>query len=92
LRLAKMEGAQLAASFPVDLENGLMLVTDTGQVIRVPVDGIRIAGRATAGVTIIRLRGDEKVVSVQRVIEAEDEEAIDGSDDAAPVEDASSAE
>jgi len=92
LRLAKMKGAQLAASFPVDLENGLMLVTDTGQVIRVPVDGIRIAGRATAGVTIIRLRGDEKVVSVQRVIEAEDEEAIDGSDDAAPVEDASSAE
>jgi DNA gyrase subunit A len=75
LRLAKMKGAKLAASFPVESEDGLMMVTDGGQLIRIPIKGIRIAGRATAGVTVIRLRGDEKVVSVQRVIEqSEDEE------------------
>ncbi|PHR57784.1 MAG: DNA gyrase subunit A [Robiginitomaculum sp.] len=80
LRLAKMKDAQLAASFPVEMEDGLMLVTDGGQLIRVPVNGIRIAGRATAGVTIIRLRGDEKVVSVQRVVDAGDDEEEQASD------------
>ncbi|VAW02842.1 DNA gyrase subunit A [hydrothermal vent metagenome] len=74
LKLAKMEDAKLAASFPVNVEDGLMLVTDGGQLIRIPVEGIRIAGRATAGVTIIRLRGDEKVVSVQRVVDSGEEE------------------
>ena len=39
----------LVASFPVDEHDGLMLVTDGGQLIRVPVDGIRVAGRGTQG-------------------------------------------
>lgn len=71
LQLGKMENASLAASFAVTAKDGLMMVTDGGQLIRIPIDGIRIAGRATAGVTIIRLRGDEKVVSVQRVVETD---------------------
>lgn len=75
LRLSKMKDAHLAASFPIADEDGVMLVTDGGQLIRIPVMGVRIAGRATAGVTIIRLRGDEKVVSVQRVIETGDEDS-----------------
>ncbi len=84
LRLSKMQGAHLTASFPVKSEDGIMLVTDGGQLIRIPVEGIRIAGRATAGVTIIRLKGDEKVVSVQRIVETGDDEDDDNTpDDAA---------
>jgi DNA gyrase subunit A len=54
-----------------------MMVTDGGQLIRIPINGIRIAGRATAGVTIIRLRDTETVVSVQRVVDAEDDEEVE---------------
>jgi DNA gyrase subunit A len=80
LRLSKMKGAHLAASFPVEEGDGIMLVTDGGQLIRVPVDGIRIAGRATAGVTIIRLKNDERVVAVQRIVETGEDDAQDTDD------------
>jgi DNA gyrase subunit A len=80
LRLSKMKGAHLAASFPVEDGDGIMLVTDGGQLIRVPVDGIRIAGRATAGVTIIRLKNDERVVAVQRIVETGEDDAQDTDD------------
>ena len=46
------EIGQLVATFPVGNDDQIMLVSDGGQVIRVPVDGIRIASRATKGVTI----------------------------------------
>ncbi|MCF6293307.1 MAG: DNA gyrase subunit A [Robiginitomaculum sp.] len=74
LALGKMKNASLAASFAVEDKDGLMMVTDGGQLIRIPINGIRIAGRATAGVTIIRLRDTETVVSVQRVVDTEDDE------------------
>jgi DNA gyrase subunit A len=48
-----------------------MLVSDGGQVIRVPVGGIRIASRATKGVTIFNTADGEKVVSVERISEPE---------------------
>jgi DNA gyrase subunit A len=62
-------GGRLVASFPVEDTDGVLLVTDAGQLIRVPVDSIRIAGRNTQGVTILRTAGDERVVSVERVVE-----------------------
>ena len=46
----------LVASFPVEEGDQIMLVTDGGQLIRCPVDGIRIAGRATQGVHRLRHR------------------------------------
>ncbi len=61
-------GLQIAA-FPVLPSDQLMLVTSGGQLIRVPVDGIRIAGRATKGVTIFRTSDGDRVVSVDRVSE-----------------------
>ena len=73
----------LVGSFPVEDENQLMLVTNGGQVIRVPVDGIRIVGRSSQGVTIFRTATDEKVVSVERITEpesAEGEEPEDGAE------------
>ncbi len=61
----------LVASFPVEDSDEIMLVTDGGQLIRVPVHGIRIAGRATQGVIVFDTAEQERVVSVDRVGETE---------------------
>jgi len=74
------EEAYLAASFPVDESDDVMMVTNGGQLIRTPVNQIRLAGRATQGVRVIRTNGDEKVVSVERLAEQEDKS--DTSDEA----------
>ncbi|WGD31262.1 DNA gyrase subunit A [Ancylobacter sp. WKF20] len=67
----------LIASFPVDEGDQIMLVTDGGQLIRCPVNGIRIVGRGSQGVIVFDTAEDEKVVSVERVSEDE-AEAEDG--------------
>ncbi len=67
---------KLIASFPVEDQDQIMLVTDAGQLIRCPVDDVRVAGRATQGVTIFRTNADEQVVSVERI-----DESSDGGDD-----------
>ena len=64
----------LVASFPVEESDEIMLVTDGGQLIRVPVSGIRIAGRATQGVIVFDTAEQERVVSVDRIGETEGEE------------------
>ncbi|WP_029356086.1 DNA gyrase subunit A [Bosea sp. 117] len=61
----------LVASFPVEETDQIMLVTDGGQLIRCPVDGIRIVGRGSQGVIVFNTADDEKVVSVERVTEDE---------------------
>lgn len=63
----------LVAAFPVEPGDQLMMVSNGGQVIRVPVTGIRFASRATKGVTVFRTAGGEKVVSVERIPETEQE-------------------
>ncbi len=70
---------KLVASFPVENQDQIMLVTDGGQLIRCPVDDVRVAGRATQGVTIFRTADDEHVVSVEHIGEAggDDQEADD---------------
>lgn len=70
---------KLVASFPVEDQDQIMLVTDGGQLIRCPVDDVRVAGRATQGVTIFRTAADEHVVSVEHIGEAggDDQEADD---------------
>ncbi|CTQ74924.1 DNA gyrase subunit A [Roseibium alexandrii] len=69
----------LIASFPVEDSHQIMLVTDGGQLIRCPVEGIRIAGRATQGVIIFKTAEDEKVVAVEGISEVdEDEELVEG--------------
>ena len=64
----------LVASFPVEHSDQIMLVTDGGQLIRCPVDGIRKAGRSTQGVIVINTADDEHVVSVERLSEDEGDE------------------
>ena len=63
----------LISSFPVEESDQIMLVTDGGQLIRCPVNGIRLAGRSTQGVTVFNTAEGEKVVSVERVSEPEGE-------------------
>jgi DNA gyrase subunit A len=60
---------ELVASFPVKESDEIMLVSDGGQLIRCPVHDIRIAGRATQGVTIFDMAEDEHVVSVEHIPE-----------------------
>jgi DNA gyrase subunit A len=70
----------------------VMLISDAGTVIRIPVEGIRRAGRATQGVIVMRLREGEKVATLAPVVgsdeaevEAEaalDDSAVAGVDDA----------
>jgi DNA gyrase subunit A len=60
---------RLVASFPVEESDQIMLVTDAGQLIRCPVDDVRIAARNTQGVRIFKTEESEKVVSVERVPE-----------------------
>ncbi|WP_415716813.1 DNA gyrase subunit A [Roseibium sp.] len=63
----------LIASFPVEESHQIMLVTDGGQLIRCPVDGIRIAGRATQGVIVFKTAKDEKVVAVEGISEVDED-------------------
>jgi DNA gyrase subunit A len=68
----------LVASFPVAHGDGIMLVTNGGQLIRCPVEGIRVAGRSTQGVTVFKTAPDERVVSVERISEDDAGETGDG--------------
>ncbi|EFO29989.1 DNA gyrase, A subunit [Roseibium sp. TrichSKD4] len=81
----------LVSSFPVEESDQIMLVTNGGQLIRCPVDGIRIAGRATQGVIVFKTADGENVVAVEGISEVDDEEDVDavedggeGGDSAAP--------
>ena len=61
-------------SFPVHDNDEIILVTNAGQMIRCPVNGIRIAGRRTQGVTLFKFEENDRVVSVSRIVaETEDE-------------------
>jgi DNA gyrase subunit A len=69
---------KLVASFPVEESDQIMLVTDAGQLIRCPVDGIRIAGRSTQGVIVFDTAEAERVVSVEHIGEGEESENGNG--------------
>ena len=62
----------VVASFSVEKEDQVMLVTDRGKLIRSPVVDVRIAGRNTQGVTLFKTSDDEKVVSVARLADNDD--------------------
>jgi DNA gyrase subunit A len=69
----KRNGTNVAASFQVREGDDVMLVTDGGRLIRVPVDQVRITGRSAMGVTLFRLDDNERVTSVFPVLEQEQE-------------------
>ncbi len=64
----------IVASFPVEDDDQIMLVTSTGQAIRCPVAGISRQSRTASGVKVFNTSDDEKVVSVAWIAEKNDEE------------------
>jgi DNA gyrase subunit A len=70
VKLTEAKG-QLAGAQPVREGYQVMLISTGGQVIRMPTEGIRRAGRATQGVIVMRLRKGERVSSLAPVVEAE---------------------
>lgn len=58
-------------------ENDLMIINRSGLTIRIPVDTIRLTGRATQGVKVINLRNNDSIASVIAVPKNEEEEIVD---------------
>jgi len=52
----------------------LLVITQQGMILRLLTDDVRAIGRATQGVTLINIEGDDKVVSIARLVEKEEED------------------
>ncbi|MBQ7659441.1 MAG: DNA gyrase subunit A [Alphaproteobacteria bacterium] len=73
---------EVVSSFPIEDDNQIMMVTDAGKLIRMPVEDIRIAGRKTQGVILFRTAEDEHVVSVTKLdADKGDEEDIENAEE-----------
>jgi DNA gyrase subunit A len=72
--LAPRNGKAVVATFAVRQGDDIMMVTDAGRLIRVPVDQVRITGRQAMGVTLFRVDKGEHVTSVFTVLEDESDE------------------
>lgn len=77
-------------AFPINDLDQLMMVTDQGRLIRVPVVDVRVAGRNTQGVTLFKVGDEEQIVSVERVEEPESDPESDGDEEGDKVSDESS--
>ena len=73
-----MRGGPLVASFPVEMDNQIMLATSRGQSIRVPVEGISFRSRGAGGVRVFNTGKDEEVVSVAWIAEQPGEDVAEG--------------
>ena len=69
-----MRGGPLVTSFPVDMSDQIMLVTSTGQSIRVPIEGISFRSRSAGGVKVFDTGKGETVVSVAWIADQGDAE------------------
>ena len=88
MALTKKNGGEVVATFPVTDSHQIMLVTDKGQLIRTPVENVRVTGRSAQGVTIFKVGDDENVVSVAWLVQEDEEEqveaAVEGQEGEAP--------
>jgi len=82
-----MRGGTVIASFPVEMEDQIMLATSTGQSIRVPVEGISFRSRSAGGVKVFDTGAEEEVVSVAWIADQGDDKGIEqiGGDDTPPI-------
>jgi len=94
VKLTEARG-KLAGAMPVREGYQVMLISTSGQVIRMPTEGIRRAGRATQGVIVMRLREKgERVSSLAPVAESENgaDVVVDADAEAEPVSESAAAE
>ncbi len=82
LRTTDRVGKMLAMMEVVETDD-LMIITDSGVMIRLPVQDIRITGRATQGVRVIRLDEEAGIASISRVME--DEESDDEEEESSEI-------
>jgi DNA gyrase subunit A len=75
--LTTNRNGNVVASFPVEQDDNIMLITDKGKLIRISVNDIRITGRSTQGVTLFKTENGEKVVSVAKIEEHDSEEEVE---------------
>lgn len=66
----------LIAAMQLDQENHLMLITDSGKLVRMNLSGLSIIGRATQGVKLINLEEEERVVCAAKVADDGDDESV----------------
>jgi DNA gyrase subunit A len=75
--ITSKRNGEVVASFPIDHKDQVMLITDNGTLIRTKIDTVRVSGRNTQGVTLIKTK-NEKVSSVARIAGSEEEEIDEG--------------
>ncbi|HEY1532483.1 MAG TPA: DNA gyrase C-terminal beta-propeller domain-containing protein, partial [Polyangiaceae bacterium] len=63
-------------------EDEVMIITDRGQTIRTPIEGIRETGRNAQGVKLMSIGDDERVVAIEPIGESRDGAALEGDDGA----------
>jgi len=73
---ANERNGQVVMVRQVSDEHELIVTSESGMVIRMPVSDIRVIGRATQGVRIMRIKGDDRVVTVSKVLKSEEEDEI----------------
>ena len=83
LRLTERIGTMVALMEVVTTDD-LMIITDTGVMIRLPVADIRPTGRATQGVKVIRLDEGARISSISQVMEEDEDDESEASDDGEP--------
>ena len=71
------KNGEVAGTFPVNDDNQIMMVTNDGKLIRMPVENIRFVGRQSQGVILFRVDKGEEIVSIARVFMDEEEEGED---------------
>ncbi len=82
--LTQKNGGSVVATFPVTDSHQVMLISNMGQMIRMPIGGVRFTGRSAQGVTLFKVGEGEKVVSVAWLIEEEGDNDDITPDDAPP--------
>ena len=77
IQLATAAYTLFVASFPVEMDDQIMLATSKGQSIRVPVEGISFRSRSAGGVKVFNTGKGEEVVSVAWIADQGDEDVDD---------------
>jgi DNA gyrase subunit A len=78
IELRPRNGREVVATFPVRPGDDVMLVTDSGRLIRLPADQVRITGRQAMGVTLLRLNDGERVTSCFPVLDSDGDNGQEG--------------
>ena len=81
ITLTPRTGREVVTTFPVRPGDDVMLVTDNGRLIRMPVDQVRVTGRQSMGVTLLRLNENERVTSCFTVVEGPGADDVAGEDE-----------